>query len=299
MRPIHKIIRRAAVMAAAALVAGSFSAQSARAAVIFNSQGFETSANYTVGANVFNQPSAGLAFGSTGTNANSGTTHSQVTNSNAFAGSNAAQVNWTTADGYIGYSPFFTTPASNPVSVDGPLVTITTEFKYETPSGPVVPGNTQDGPFMGIKAVGNNGATSIGGVGVDSTTGELVTFDPTLGFQTFADDKTLAVDTYALLTVQLNFTAHTYLETVSGPVNDTFSGSFPNSVTSFYAAYMEGENAAGLGADSPGDPTSATSYFDNYQITANAVPEPGSLALLGLSGLALLGRRSRRSVIGG
>jgi hypothetical protein len=296
MRPIHKIIRRAAVMAAAALFAGSFSAQSARATVIFDSQGFEAAAGYTVGSNVFNQPSAGLAFGSLGTNSTSGTTHSQVAGSNAFAGSNAAQVNWTTADGFIGYSPFFTSPGSNPVATDGPLVTVTTEFKWETPVG--VP-NGGDGPFMGIKAFGNNGAGgAIGGLGVDSATGELVRFDPINGFQTFTDDATLAVNTYALLTLQLNFTAHTYTETVSGPVSDTFSGSFPNSITSFYAAYMEGESTEGTGPNQTGDPTSATAFFDNYQINDAAVPEPGSLALLGLSGMALLGRRTRRSVIG-
>lgn len=290
MRPIHKIIRRSAVLAAAALMAGSFSAQSARAAVIFNSNGFETANGYTVGSNVFNQPSAGPAFGSLGTNSTTGTTHSQVVASLGDP-NNAAQVTWTSADGFIGYSPFFTAPGNDPVSVDGPLVTITSNFSYtSTGANPV----NFDGPFMGIKAFGNNGAGgAIGGLGVDSTTGELVRFDPTNGYQTFTDDATLAQNTYALLTLTLNFTAHTYTETVSGPVSDTFSGSFPNTITSFYAAYMAGETTGGP------DPTSATALFDNYEITANAVPEPGSLALLGLSGLALLGRRTRRSVIVG
>jgi len=293
MRSIHKTIRRAAVLAAAALVAGSLSAQSARATVIFNSNGFETANGYTVGSNLFNQPSSGPAFGSLGTNSTSGTTHSQVVASNAFAGTNAAQLNWTTADGIIGYSPFFTAPGNDPVSVNGPLVTITSEFKYNAPVG--VP-NGGDGPFMGLKAFGNNGAVLLGGVGVDLTTGELVRLDPSAGFQTFTDDATLAVNTYALLSVQLNFNTHTYVESVSGPVSDSFSGSFSGTATSFYAGYLDGESTNGSGPNQTGDPTSGTGFYDNYQITDSAVPEPGSLALLGLSGIGMLARRSRRIV---
>ncbi len=292
------MVRRSALMAAAALAIGSLSTQTARATTVFDSNSFSSTAGYTTGSNLYNQPAAGQAFGSLGTN--STTAHSTVT---AGAGTgvtvgdatnNAAVVTWTAADGDVGYSPLYAvpplaTPGNNIVAIDGPLVTVSTDISYtSTGADP----STVDGPFLGLRLVGNNGAALLGGVGVDATSGELVLLDPTTGYNIFAGDPTLAAGTYAHLTVALNFTTGSVTETVSGPVSAMYSSTF--SASSFYAGYLFGGSTGGT------DPTSATAAFDNYVITAtgaSSVPEPASLGLLGVAGVALLGRRTRRFAV--
>jgi hypothetical protein len=147
------------------------------------------------------------------------------------------------------------------------------------------------GPAFGLDIFGDGGGTNVASLVVDGTTGNI--YD-SVGASTFllsdgsagapavntGSAVTFAIDaSYLGGTVSLNYL-------VNGISVDTES----ISSSSFYAAELFG----GTGYAAGTDPASQVGTFSNYLVTETAVPEPGSLAVLGLGSVLFAFRRNRR-----
>lgn len=135
-----------------------------------------------------------------------------------------------------------------------------------------------------------------GAILVGNVQDELVVADTgTLAFEIDAAGDTYVTIVGSSLQVELGTASTLDLSFSTGPTNGQ-SFTLINGVSSFTGSNSVGftggtgvfgtVNATGLGA---GQSVNVT--YDNGELVATIVPEPGSLALLGLGGLALLRRR--------
>lgn len=94
---------------------------------------------------------------------------------------------------------------------------------------------------------------------------------------------TFTPDAWQSLVITANFLANTYDVTINGTSVVT-GQAFEGSPTQLGSVRISGLT------DSGGDPTDLV-YIDNLVVTTDVVPEPGSIALLGLGGLMFARRR--------
>jgi hypothetical protein len=308
MLGIHRNIRRAALIAAAAVLAGSLSAESARASTIYTTDftGFSTG-----NGNISGQT------GGTPSSTSWGLSSSPATSTANIVSNSALQLTHQPGDSF-GAAPNLASSTSA-----GSTFSVTTNINYTFTGDPVNgPFGPPYGPFFGIELTGNNGATPIGYFGVDATTGAFL-FDD--GSDTFAistynasptssyqEDMTTFGKSYND-TGSSNFVpAGTYTDNKfeltatqgigggSVVLNAYYDGTLVASADSvasvgnFTTGYLFSENSVGPGDDPYS--SSDTASFNYYQASeTSSVPEPGSLFFLGAAAVAFCGRRTRRS----
>jgi hypothetical protein len=147
------------------------------------------------------------------------------------------------------------------------------------------------GPFFGIEAYDADVTTIplIGSLGVDATTGDVLIQEAATG--AILETGTIVpfgqFNHYAL---QLDYTTNTYQAYVNG-VEVASEGFVDDPILGFSDAPIA---ALAITDDSVATAT-GTAFFDNYVIrtSAVAVPEPGSMMVLGLAVIGLVARRRR------
>jgi hypothetical protein len=275
MRRIHQIISRAAVVAAAGLVALSLSAQSAKATTL-----------YTTDFSGFSTGDINTQSGGTPTKTWSQTV-STNTAANVIAGP-ALQIARTGTTGLTEVAPVF----SPNVSLVGNTITVSTTVNVITPST----GNPADvdGPFFGITLVGSGGAPALGSFGIDALSGSLLfdTGDFSFNATTGAGPTGLS----GPQTISFSVTDTGSQDVLNAYLGNTleYSATSSNFASSFYAGFLGGFT------DEPGQPGNdagdATANFTSYSVS-ESVPEPASLSLLGVALIGFCGRRGRRNAV--
>jgi hypothetical protein len=186
-----------------------------------------------------------------------------------------------------------------PVNVPNTVTVSTTVGSVPASPHYTADGTGEDGPYVGLNLIGNNNQ-SIGSIGIDESTGViwygLGGNTNNLTQSTIYDGGTTAGGEYDQLQLVASFNGTGGL-TLSG----YFDGStvFSNqtvttngSITQLSDAYMWN----GTLLTSPDDNGSYTADFGDFEVSATVVPEPTTLGLVGVCGLLLAARRSRRSV---
>jgi hypothetical protein len=141
------------------------------------------------------------------------------------------------------------------------------------------------GPFFGVE--GYDAFTDIkliGSLGVDSTTGDVLIQQTGTGafVETTAD---VAFGQWNRFVLEMDYGTDTY----TAYVNGVAVGSQPF-VDDGVVAFTDAPLAALAAGGSPADLAAAgTAFYDNY--TIEIVPEPSTVAIIGLASLAVLRRR--------
>jgi len=295
MRPINRLINRAAVLAAAGLVALSITGRSASADTVLYSTGFETPTFTTTGST----PAGNLNGQGGFVESLTGTGTGVVETSNVISGAQSVNITRNSAS-TLDFAPHTIVSQASPFTV-----TAQVDVKIPTFSG-----TSGNGPNFGLDLYGNNGALEIGSLSIDSSNGNI--WDTANGVSAALitdgspDPSPISAGSVETLKVVANFASG-----AGGPVTlQYFIGSGPNgattledtetttvNVSSFDYAYLFG--GAALGAPS-GDNGTNSGIFDNYSVSTNAaVPEPTSMAVVGVAGMLLSLRRSRRAPVAG
>ena len=147
------------------------------------------------------------------------------------------------------------------------------------------------GPFFGVEAYDSDvtAIPLIGSLGVDASTGDVLVQDGSTG--AIIETGTLVpFGQYNHFALQLDYTTDTYQAYVNG-VQVASEGFVDDPILGFSDAPI-----AALAITQDTVATAAgTAYFDNYVIrtSAVAVPEPGSMMVLGLAVVGLVARRRR------
>jgi len=287
------------VSAAAAIPSG--------ATVLYNAGGFEDTSRFTLNNNIDGQDggkwieAAGTGnplLVSGGTVINTGPNSSVTGNVlGANLGSGEA-ANWLVPDLD---APL---PGKPVVVIEWEQYVESTGLTVENPvTGPF-------GPLFGVEAF--NFPTRLAQVVIDATTGEIYATQADLpGFEGFLDVDTPlnpgstpdARDAWHSFRMELDFSAAgNQLEGSEGQVKVYFNSTLIFT-DDFAESQVPGSNALDSSAftdapfaafQDPASPTlSANAFFDDYVVYA--IPEPTSLAALGLTGLVLLARRGRRA----
>jgi len=308
MLAIHRTVRRVALMAAAAVLAGSLSGQSAHAAVVY-STGFGTfggtdtwtngSTTDGVDGYISGTASASIQSNPSAYTSNAFSTPGTVNNPSwqgAPAFSSQALQLVRSAGGAAGVGPNLSSLTTVNSATQNSTVTISTYV------GSVPASGTGTGPFVGLDLFGNNDAVAIGSFGIDESTGNVVYslngVNYTVSSQTVAPIS--ATGEYDQLQLVAAFTGGN--GTTAGSIqltgyvdgNLAFTGTSAavGDVITFSHAYM----FAGT-LDTPTDTNSAyTAYFGDYQVSQSlsAIPEPGTMTLMTVCGVLLAGRRKRK-----
>jgi hypothetical protein len=294
MRRIHQIISRAAVLAAAGLVAVSLSARTASATTLYTTNGgFDTwndtvtsdSGTFTNGD--VNSPSQGH-FGFRGTAPTNGSTAVVNTSSGG-----SLVVTRNAGDTVLDAPLLNITPSGTTIFDSKVTVTVPT---YTTPG-------TDNGPIFGLDIFGDGGGTNVASLVLDSANGRIydsvgaTTFDLSTGTPPPALAPTFAAGSAVTLEIDATYTAGNNVSLnylVNGVSYDTETATS----ASFYDAAIFGSNGYEGAPDTDNGTTDAgnTADFSNYLVTETVVPEPGSLAVLGVGGLLFAFRRNRRAV---
>jgi len=211
--------------------------------------------------------------------------------------SQALQLNRSDASA-VGVSPDFHSVTNVASASQNTTITVSTYV------GSVPAVGTGSGPFVGINLFGNNDAVEIGAFGIDEATGNVVySLNGTNFTDTNISEGPLATngeyDQLQLVAAFLNGNGvNAGSVQLAGYVDGAlaFTGTSTNGalVNSFYHAYLwSGTLNSGTDTNSP-----YTAYFGDYEVTQSlsAVPEPTALGLIGVCGMMLAARRSRRSV---
>lgn len=281
----------------AALASGGLISQRAFATTVPYSTGFETTDGFTTG-NLSTQ--AGATGWSASGNSDTPTSSAIIETATTYNSTpQALQLNRAAPHGLvtnpvIAYSPIY----SNALATTGMSFSVSTEINY-TATG-VAPSDTDGGPFGPVFGIEINGPStgagnpnvSLGSLSVDATTGNLIVDNGSGDYDTVSATTLTAGDWYNLQLTVVDvggvFTLESYLNgtlvaDASGVVSE-------NSISAYTQGYLFGA------ADSGEDAGAGTAYFDNYSASAS-VPEPSSMAVLGLAAIGLVGRRTRRGSI--
>lgn len=150
-----------------------------------------------------------------------------------------------------------------------------------------VNGETAFGPGFGLEvyATGNNRIASFG---IDAGDGSLYV-DPGTGIEFY--DEGLQRGVYQNWFVTLDFLLEEYTVEVNGI--EVLSNPFNNDIDFGAGDYLTDASFGTFNTDDGFADVVGTAYLDNYIITDNSVPEPGSIAILGIAGAGLLARRRR------
>jgi len=315
MRPNHRLINRAAVLAVGVL-ALSFPGRAAFADTVIYSTGFEPSTFTTTGgvggAGAVNGQ-GGFVESLTPTN---GTSTAIVENSNVISGTQSLNITRTASPSA---NNIYVAPQTH-VSQASPFeVTAQVDVKI----GTIPTGTSGNGPDFGLNLYGNGGALQIGSLVVDSSDGNI--YDTANGGavdlitdggppnNVGGDPVALTSNSVETLKIVANFTSG-----AGGTVTlQYFMGAGPNNasptledtqtttgvdVNSFDFAYLWGGTSVGTPTgDAPsGDNGTNSAIFDNYSVSTDAaVPEPTSMAVIGVAGMLLSLRRSRGNAVAG
>ncbi len=268
--------RKFVLTAASAVVATAFVSSSAPAAVLYDSEGFETPPFVNNSALEGQDPVDGPWF--TDNNVSSATVQSGVKASGSQAvqvtrnGSANADQRWAVS------KPI--TPSERYVIVEWDQLTLqTSQF------------GVSFGPVFGIEAydaVGNS-FPLIGAAGVDSTTGDLLFQAENTGFYT-ESGVVVPFNQWHHFAMQLDYNTSSYQVFFNG--TQVVSEGF---VDGPILGFSDAPIATVRGSDDGNDPTATgTAYFDNYLLytSSSPVPEPASFGLMAMAAVALL-RRSR------
>jgi hypothetical protein len=269
MLGIHRNIRRAALIAAAAVLTGTLSAQSARANTLYGPTSFG-SPTFSSG-NVNGQAGFGVSVtGSPGTS--TATVNTSVPELTVTRNAGDALL---AAPTFGAYDPASTFTIDSKVTVLIPTFTGTG-------------GST--GPAFGLDVFGDSGGTNVAGLVVDASNGEI--YDSAGGSVfTVSPTVTTSVDTPVNLEVDATFSGGTV--TLNYLVNSVSVDTNTASAASFYDAAIFG----GEGFTNGGPDVSNVADFTNYSVTeSSSVPEPTSLAALCVGGVLFGLRRNRRAV---
>ena len=127
--------------------------------------------------------------------------------------------------------------------------------------------------------------------------GNMVANSGTFTFDVYTGN--LVGYSYYSFGIGLNYDGHFnfFFPTTS---TSTFTGADGNTWTHYVVPYTTGATALnffgwGIVENSGGGPGGETIYVDNIQVLANPVPEPGTMALAAMGGVALLFWHRRRS----
>jgi hypothetical protein len=175
------------------------------------------------------------------------------------------------------------------------LVVIDWDMNVPQSSGP-----QSNGPWFGVEAYDSNDngalpALYVGAIGMDSKTGEVTYQQATSGVFLPVPSSTiapLAFNQWHHFQLILDYGQDAYFAyvtpnggspTLVAAQQFVDNGYYPVDIDDFTDAPISGVDIQGTAAGA------ATAYFDNYVI--QQVPEPTSLALLGIVGVGILARR--------
>jgi len=224
----------------------------------------------------------------------------------AFSNNQVLQFSIGPSTTFLGVSPTF----SGQTNVVSPATTtITTEgyLSYNTPT--YTTGTPDAGPYFGINLYGNTGGVNIGGLVVDASNNEIYLSNGSTLTGLYFDGSAATLDPaeWDQLKLVAAFTGNgvdatsislsAYVDGVllsldaGGDITSEQSAN-DGGVASFDYAYLSGgtlgnPNASDLAANDVAD-------FGNYSISASQVPEPMGASVIGVCGLLLAGRRTRR-----
>jgi hypothetical protein len=151
------------------------------------------------------------------------------------------------------------------------------------------------GPFFGVDSFGSAGVSNrLGLTGVDARTGEILYLDGANGLQvTTIGSPTVTFDVWHNFRMQLDYNGTgggTYSVFVDSTLRQTAPFFNNTGSINFADAPIAGIAAAG---DAISQAATGNAYFDNYVITAMPIPEPSTLALVGIGLTGIIARRWR------
>jgi len=281
MRRIHQIISRAAVLAAAGLVAVSLSARTASATTLYTTNGGFDTWNDTVTSDSGSFTNGDVNSPSQGHFALHGTlpTHGSAAVVNTSGGGNLV-VTRNAGDSVLDAPVLNITPSGTTIFDSKVTVQVT----------PTLTGGAS-GPAFGLDIFGDGGGTNVASLVVDGTTGDI--YDSVGGTQFLLSDGSMgapAVNTGSAVTFEIDATYAGGSVSLNYLVNGSSVDTESIASASFYDAAIFG----GFGYAAGTDPSSQAADFSNYLVTETVVPEPGSLAAIGIGGLLFAFRRNRR-----
>jgi hypothetical protein len=147
--------------------------------------------------------------------------------------------------------------------------------------------NVDFGPFFGVEGYDSFGTTPpklIGSLGVDATTGEVLMQETGSGFF-IPTGAVVPFGQWNHFTLEMNYVSRTYQAFVNGVASGTPEPFVDAGIVGFTDAPISTLAAQ----DGPGLLAPGTAYYDNYNI--EIVPEPSTVAIIGLASLGLLRRR--------
>jgi len=285
MLGIHRNIRRAALIAAAAVLSGSLSAQTAHAGVLYNTTSFNTFTN-----NSASGPATGsFTTGSVATQGGFGITGATSSTATVTTGGPDLVFSHAVGENTLAAPTYGTFTDSNPFTVVS-KVTVTI---------PTFTGSGTNGPVFGLDVFGNVGAANLGSLVVDARDGEIFDSsgasvnDLSTGAPPLAGP--FAANTAVALEIDATFNAGTVTLNYYVNNNPVPYDTETASATSYYDSALFGGVGYAVGATD----AAAVADFTNYSITeSTSVPEPTSLGALCVGGVLFALRRNRRPVAG-
>ena len=260
-------------LAVALLTCGAIASSASADTTIYDSGGFEAPRfvpGLLPGQDVINGPwQKASALTSTST----ATVQTTVKN----GGSQAVQINRGSVDGDARWAVLENiTDVSQPISVQWTM-------NVQQTTVPV----GSFGPFFGVEMY--DGQSLIGSLGVDAVTGEVLFQETGTGFINVVPGFTVSLNSWHDYKITADFAAEQYSIFVDGVLKLT-EGFVDSGINGFTDAPL---STLGTAGDPGSQAATGTAYVDGFSVSQ--VPEPATLAWVGLAVVGISSRVNRRS----